>query len=732
MEEEHLDLPPAAAVTDDDEDEASVALSVSDYYSDTPLRPEPSYPPLPESFDSTILVMNLPAVDAGKFDKLKRVVHRIFSKVGTIPEGENGIRMPTGPEGRSLGFAFCEYAAPGDASNAVQAVDDYPMDKNHRLRVMPYADARRLRDVDVSAYRPPPPEAAPTPVDTTAWLRDSCQRDMFVIREGKNTVIHWNDPVKAGSGQGACSEVDYDGSREKAQGVNWCDYYVAWSPKGSYLATMHAKGVRLWGGAEYESIGRFLAEGVEDVTFSPCERYIMTNNFRPDDPAAVKIFDVASRKLLKSFGLYPPNFTTEEAPMEEGDEPVKRPPPKFAFSHDDKYVARMGQDLISIYEMPSLKLLDKRSVSAEGVAEFQWSPGANVIAYWAPEVRNSPAHVDLIEVPSRKFLRQKNLFHVSKCSMAWQSRGEYLGVKVLRHTKSKKTLFNNFELFRLNDPGIPVEMLEVKDAVMCFSWEPAGHRFAMIHAENPSSTKVNVSFYDMVKNVDKKSKKGKVIGTTVKRELTHTETLEGKQVTQLFWSPAGRHIIMAGLGDNASGTLEFYDVVEKTLAVKEHYRATEVLWDPSGRCAVTTVAQPIGGSYYKFQMDNGYMLWSFQGRQLHQQSYEDFYQFQWRPRESLLSKEEETNVITHLKKYEKRFDAEDKKRAKSKYIEETRGKRNQRQQFRDRVAQLNDFRARQKENRLELLGGYDSEDENNYEVSTVTNETVLNVKEEVM
>jgi len=32
-----------------------------------------------------------------------------------------------------------------------------------------------------------------------------------------------------------------------------------------------------------------------------------------------------------------------------------------------------------------------------------------------------------------------------------------------RHTNSKNTPFNNFELFRLNDPSIPVEMLEVKD-----------------------------------------------------------------------------------------------------------------------------------------------------------------------------------------------------------------------------------------------------------------------------
>ena len=109
----------------------------------------------------------------------------------------------------------------------------------------------------------------------------------------------------------------------------------------------------------------------------------------------------------------------------------------------------------------------------------------------APEVGNSPAHVDLIEIPSRKKLRQKNLFNVTKCSMVWQvPNGDYLGVKVTRHTKSKKTFYNNIELFRLNEPGVPVEMLDMKDAVMSLTFEPNGSRFAMIHAENPDSTKV--------------------------------------------------------------------------------------------------------------------------------------------------------------------------------------------------------------------------------------------------
>jgi translation initiation factor 3 subunit B len=352
----------------------------------------------------------------------------------------------------------------------------------------------------------------------------------------------------------------------------------------------------------------------------------------------------------------------------------------------------------------------------------------------APEHKNSPAHVDLVEIPSRKQLRQKNLFNVTKCTMVWQDEGDYLGVKVTRHTKSKKTLYNNIELFRLNEPGVPVEMLDIKDAVMAMAFEPRGSRFALIHAENPSSTKVNVSFYDMRKQVEVAKKVGQK-GPAQKQwvsELNLIRTLEGKQCNCLFWSPAGQTIVMASLGESSSGTLEFYDVATESLVVKEHYRCNQVLWDPSGRTVATVVSQPIGGGHFKFAMDNGYILWSFQGKQLFQQSYEFFYQFAWRPRESLLTKEEINKIRKRLKQYERQFDMQDKERQRALKLEETKGKRAQRSRYRELVARLRAIRGRQKEDRKALYQGYDSDDESNYVTKEVTVETILSTKEEII
>jgi translation initiation factor 3 subunit B len=727
-------MAPNATSADDLADEAA---SLDGYFSDAPLNPRPRYPPIDETYDRCIIISNLPKVPDVKYDKLAKVVHKLVSRIGNLAVYEgtssdtfSGFYMPKTSDGSTAGCAFVEYESVGDARKAMEVLQDYKFDKNHALRVTTHDRVVQLSHIVTSNFELPQPEPFKERPNTMSWLEDACQRDQFAIRQGKETAVYWND----GRGEPV---VDYDGARERKAGVPWCDYYVQWSTKGSYFATLVPnKGVILWGGKTFEKLGRFAAPGVDIVVFSPEENYMLTSNNNPKDPQAIKIWSIQSGTCLRTFPLYPKDFLDpgmDSSPLEGGGLP---PPPPFQWSYDDKYLARMGKDLISIHETPSMKLLEKRSLATDGIHEFQFSPKANIIAYWAPEHKNQPAHVDLVEIPSRKQLRQKNLFNVTKCSMVWQESGEYLGVKVTRHTKSKKTLYNNLELFRVNEPGVPVEMLDVKDAVMSFAWEPQGSRFAIIHAENPTSTKVNVTFYDMFKTImQDKKEKGKKSGGKEKQivaEVNLVETLEGKQCNCIFWSPAGRTVILAALGDSASGTLEFYDVDSKTLVIKEHYRANQVLWDPSGRTVATTVSQPIGGGHFKFAMDNGYVLWTFQGKQLAQASFEAFYQFAWRPRERLTSKEEIAEIAKNIKKYEKQFNAFDEAKKRKLRLQETKGKRKSRSEFRDVMSRLAEWRARQKVERVELLGGYDSDDEENYTTKEVTIETVLNTKEDLV
>jgi translation initiation factor 3 subunit B len=104
----------------------------------------------------------------------------------------------------------------------------------------------------------------------------------------------------------------------------------------------------------------------------------------------------------------------------------------------------------------------------------------------------------------------------------------------------------------------------------------------------------------------------------------------------------------------------------------------------------------------------------------------------WRPRETLLSKKQVADVKKNLKKYEKQFDMQDKERQRALYLEETKGKRAERSKYRELVARLKAIRERQKQDRIALLNGYDSDDESSYVTRQIKVETILSSKEEVV
>jgi Eukaryotic translation initiation factor eIF2A len=93
-----------------------------------------------------------------------------------------------------------------------------------------------------------------------------------------------------------------------------------------------------------------------------------------------------------------------------------------------------------------------------------------------------------------------------KCKLHWQSNSEFLCVKVDRHTKSKKTSFTNLEIFHVREKSIPVEVIEVKDTVIAFAWEPKGERFATVMTADvinpergPAGLRTNINFYMLEK-----------------------------------------------------------------------------------------------------------------------------------------------------------------------------------------------------------------------------------------
>eukprot|EP00123_Amoebidium_parasiticum_P007701 comp18298_c0_seq1/m.19342 comp18298_c0_seq1/g.19342 ORF comp18298_c0_seq1/g.19342 comp18298_c0_seq1/m.19342 type:complete len:664 (-) comp18298_c0_seq1:915-2906(-) len=615
-------------------------------------------PQMEDGLQNVVAVDNVPQVPQEKVGKLVTVLTKLFSKLGPVREP---IFMPMDANGQSKGFCFIEFANPEHAMKAVETLNGYKLDKAHTFEVIRMTDLEKFANI-TDEFVEPASQPQKEPVDLHWWLTDERCFDQFALRYDVHTAVKYNTR----------SEPEDVHHRE-----NWTETYVVWSPKGSYLATFHRKGIALWAGPEFTQVMRFPHTGVKLIDFSPCEKYIVTwSNEVPDDPRdpqSIIVWDVRTGRKLRGFGA-------EEQMVW----------PAFKWSNDDQFFARTSADTLSIYETPSMKLMDKKSIKIENIRDFAWSPSENYIAYWVSEHKEQPARVVILDVGTKAEIRVKNLFNVKECKLHWQNKGDFLCVKVERHTKTKKSTFTNFEIFRLREKQVPVDNVEFKDQLHAFAWEPAGDKFAIIHGE---TGKLCVSFYQM--------QQGKEGGKVAK-----LHTAEKKTVNHLFWSPKGRYIVLAGLR-NMQGVLEFWDTTENLcMNTGEHFMATDVEWDPTGRYVATSV------SYWRHQMENGYKIWSFQGRQLYNESLEKFYQFIWRPRPpTLLTDDEIKAVRKNLKTYSIKFDQEDLisgDKASKEQIEKRRKQWNDYQEFRKRS--IAEYKERREE-RIAIRDGQASEDE---------------------
>jgi uncharacterized protein with WD repeat len=97
-------------------------------------------------------------------------------------------------------------------------------------------------------------------------------------------------------------------------------------------------------------------------------------------------------------------------------------PNRLKWSPDGKYVARLGPDMISVYEMPAVSLLEKKSIAAKEILDFMWSPKSNMISYWCPAEANHPALINIIRVPERDEISSRKLFDVSEGRMVGSGR----------------------------------------------------------------------------------------------------------------------------------------------------------------------------------------------------------------------------------------------------------------------------------------------------------------------
>lgn len=161
--------------------------------------------------------------------------------------------------------------------------------------------------------------------------------------------------------------------------------------------------VEFHGGKALQPIITIPTPKVEHVTMSPDEKYVLT--YAPSLKNTYIVWNFQMVEQIRDF-----------------DQKIGENSTTFKWSHDGQYIAKKfvteikkeGTDEviktkegISVYQLPSMDLIAgadgvKKSITVDGIKDWEWSPSRNCIAYTAyPPEENQFPRIGFIEIPSR-------------------------------------------------------------------------------------------------------------------------------------------------------------------------------------------------------------------------------------------------------------------------------------------------------------------------------------------
>lgn len=631
-----------------------------------------------------VVIVGLPAAPKEKVALLTKVTEKRIKDTAK----KNGLKLPALNVGIAIdkatqdgeSFGLGETDSETTALALERQLGAVALDKKNTLRMMQLERALNLNELSPEqelkemAKNGQRKLGSPSELTTFSrinafdWFKDSDQREMYLIRADKDTLVKFLDsvtcePTLVCDGQQARAE-----KKKAPLGTDlvWTFGEAFWSPRGSYLVTTHTQGVRLWAGSGFAPVSRLQHRNVEKVLFSNDERYVLTwNGNRATDVPSILLHGVITGEIIKTFPCPSRSPNTDEYW------------PYFVWSHDSKYIACAGDKGIHVYEMPdATEVLFSDSnkgvlpyFPAENGVHFAWRPNMNVsdppvLAVWIPsQSDSSPCRLTMLSIPSMVTLTSRNLFSGDgRGRIFWQSRGDYCGLltHVTKRLQGKrKVIQTQVEIFRMKEKDLPVDSVVAEDDIMDVFWSDAGNRFSVLTINK------KIIFY----NINHKGVQ-EVAYIDVPREINCCK-----------WSPLGSQFVLCSLGspdgtgllwfgqcsdsDNSSGGAYSVEIVYKD----EMNKLINVDWDPSGRFVASSVTIPLGSEIgYKLAGAAGYILWSFQGKALYKEDLDQFHSFEWRPHPpSCLSDKKKSEVKNKLRDYSKKLDAIDaEKRAQRK------------------------------------------------------------------
>lgn len=720
--------------------------------------------------ESMVLVDDVPQAEADKQEKLKKKVEeKVIKYLADANKGSIKIvhfDIPFNDEtGKNESYGLFQLESEQKARDFARIINDAKFTKKNIFKTYNLSDIDRYLNAPDEWVEPEgwsELQHQTIDDDTERWQND-VNDHLLILRESRALILR--NKIGGVTKQMAPTGPEYITEKSGVAGP-WPN--IEWSPNGNFLIVLDDRkrgaGVFTVKDDEVDEYGEHQVSGFKlhkkfavpnsfQAVFSPDERHVMLlsgvtdqNGYFIEDRTVkpkISIFDLVNKSTAKE-GREKKEFRFNAGRHYQEIWEM------FQWTDDGSYLVTKRRDQLHIFDarndFKALRDPENREneyISCGGtIRSFIVSPKDNYVGYWIPEEGEKPLKFVIKEIPSMENIKQQTLYGVKDLEIKWHPQGTYLALRACLPMKGRKgSLQMSFKLFHIKEKGIPMDTVDCENYICYydhndptkefegrqpiggFEWEPCGNRFAVYYGPNDKVTKTEIKlFKPQVGN-----NRIKVL-PMIERSSLHNA---------LRWSPTGRYFVLATFKSQqgSGGALEFVDADGElmqdannkyiknknkdlrkpiTLENRTHQFITDLVWDSTGRYCVTY------SSAYEHNMENGYNMWNFQGKDLYEEKMDKLKKVSWRPRpKSVLSDNQLKEIQKNIKEYARQFQESDAIKSSEVGAEEQRKLLTNVNDWNGRINSYNDSRERMADYLRELDGGDQTDDEKEVETTTI-------------
>lgn len=196
----------------------------------------------------------------------------------------------------NLRYGFVEFVSNEDAAKAVLQLENWFLDKSHQLRATVYSEYYKLLRASEDWTEPVfKPYKSKVVVSFLTFQDFSLPGDphdgqQFLAQDSESTCIGFHFPDTG------IYHNDWIIDRK-----DWSNREMEWSTLGTFVASFHPKGVRLWIGKSFEGYTQFRADDANSCEFSCRERFVCVGCKAPNNSVR-RIFGVSDGNELLQVG----------------------------------------------------------------------------------------------------------------------------------------------------------------------------------------------------------------------------------------------------------------------------------------------------------------------------------------------------------------------------------------------------------------------------------------------